>query len=156
MLSVPPARLTRSCIPARPSLAAVSGSKPPPSSCTSISSSPSASPTVDAHLVRAGVLGDVRERLLHQPVDGGLELLDRGVRRLPGSGSASSPSISKPALLAVAVEQRLDRRPQPELVERGRAQLGDDRAQVLDLALDVLHRLAHRLLGPLEIIAAQR
>jgi len=41
----------------------------------------------------------------------------------------------------VALEQRLQGGLETELVERGGPQLGDDRAQVCDLLLDLLERL---------------
>jgi hypothetical protein len=47
---------------------------------------------------------------------------------------------------AAARGKRLDGGPQPKLVQRGRAQLGDQRAEVLDLALRVVDRL-RELLG---------
>jgi hypothetical protein len=56
----------------------------------------------------------------------------------------------------MAVKERPDRRAQPQLVQSGGAQLGDDRAQVRDLPLNVLDGLVHRRLGPLEIVAAPR
>ena len=56
----------------------------------------------------------------------------------------------------MTVEQRFDRGAQPELVERGRAQLGDDRAQVLDLAGRCVDRVAHRSLRRAPDLAAQR
>ncbi len=61
----------------------------------------------------------------------------------------------QPAVLAMAIEQRLDRDFQPELVQRRGTQLGDDRPQVLDLTLDVLDRIAHRLLMQVGLSPAQ-
>jgi hypothetical protein len=58
--------------------------------------------------------------------------------------------------LAVPVEQGFNRHSQPKLVERSPAQLGNDRAQISDLLLDVLDSLAHRTLGPWQIVEAQR
>ncbi len=109
----------------------------------------------DTHPVGAGVLGDVRERLLHESVDGGLELLTEARLRL-GAGERELAVDLESALLAMAVKERLDRRAQPQLVQGGRAQLGDDRAQVGDLPLDMLHGLVHRRLSPPKVIASPR
>ena len=103
---------------------------------------------------RAGVLGDIHERLLEQPVDGGLEILLETLL-LNEAGQRQLALDVPPALLAVAVEQRLDRGAQTQLVQSGRPQLGDDRAQISDLALDVRHSLAHRDLRPREIVDAE-
>ena len=78
---------------------------------------------------RAGVLDDVGERLLHEPVDRGLELR-RVAGRLRPRRRPGRPRADVDALRGGrALGERLDRRRRPELVERGRAQLGDQRAQ---------------------------
>ena len=56
----------------------------------------------------------------------------------------------------MTVHQRLDRGAQAELVERGGTQLGDDRAQVLDLPLDVADGLAIAAWSALGVALAQR
>jgi len=72
----------------------------------------------DPHCFCLGVLADVREGLLHESVDGALEVtveprssIDR-VRQRQLAGNLQS------VLLAMAVEQRLDRDLQPKLVQR--------------------------------------
>ena len=88
------------------------------------------------------MLDDVGERLLKQPVDGRLEF---GLERHRARRVTTRPTISSPAD-APALEQRLDRRPQSEIVEQRRSQVGDDRAQVVGLQLDVLDGLTDRRL----------
>jgi hypothetical protein len=72
------------------------------------------------HPARAGVLGDVRQRLLHQPVDDGFELrlqspgIDPKVGCHLDLGSLTDP-----------LGQVLESGDEAELVERGGPQLGD-------------------------------
>ena len=143
--SVPPARATRSRIPAspKPSLAARGQSR-----CRRPAPRPAARrrprrPRPARGLARACLATLVSASCTSRYTVVSRSSLKRAAS-LDGPGSSSSPSISNAALLAVAVEQRLDRGAQPELVQRGGPQLGDDRAQVRDLPLDVLDGLAHR------------
>ena len=109
----------------------------------------------DLDLDAAGlrVLGDVRQRLLHEPVDSGLE-----IRREPGFlGAEVDVDLDVEALgRRDAIGEALDRRLQSELVERGGAQLGDQRAQLLDLDPDLFEGHTHRPLELDRIAAPQR
>ena len=105
---------------------------------------------VDAHVLGAGVLGDVGERLLHEPIDGGLEL---GVE--PAADLHLYVDL-EPLDGREALPEALDRRRQPDLVQRRRSQLGDQRPQALDLGADVVDRLACRLPQGLRVAPAQR
>src|SRR5208283_4095408 len=71
-------------------------------------------------------------------------------------GQLDLPVDRKSGVLALALEQRLDRGAQAQLVQRGRAQLRDDRAEALDLELDALDGIAHRLGGQRGVLLAQR
>ena len=91
----------------------------------------------------------VGERLLHDPVDGGLEL---GVE--PAADLHLYVDL-EPLDGREPPAEALDRRGQPDLVQRRRAQLGDQRPQALDLGPDVFDRLAHRLLERHPVAPAQ-
>ena len=143
-LSSPPASSTRSRMPAspKPFPAAASVSKPTPSSATDTST---ASP---AHGPRcrpggAGVLDDVGERLLDHAIDGRLEL----GREAAVVGQLDVRADLEVVRRARALRQGRERRRQSELIEGRRAQLGDERAQRLDVAgqLLVASRMAARI-----------
>ena len=118
----PPARVTRSRMPASPNPSVASAvSKPCPSSATSIEMRPSVALDRDPNRAGVGMLGDIRQRLLDQPVDGRLEIeikagdssVDRGRRRprrsarsVHGGGRAAhrsrSPGRARPVRPAAA------------------------------------------------------
>ena len=59
-------------------------------------------------------------------------------------------------MVAAALQQRLERRSQSQLVKRRRPQVGDDGVQVLDLLLDLPNRLIDDERGLLGVAAAAR
>jgi hypothetical protein len=89
-----------------------------------------------AHGARPSMLGDVRQCLLHQSIDGALEIRVESRLAFPVVGQRDLAVDLQATLLAVTVEQRLDRDLQSQLVEGRGTQLGDDRPEVLDLPLD--------------------
>ena len=140
MSSSPPARRARSTMPLRPSPA------PPPllaprttadglEALTVVADAQLEALVFDLHLhghrCRAGVPADVRERLLKDPVDRGLNVVGQSLRLALVGHADLDPGACREAL-----ELRLDRRHQAVVVERGRAQLA---GQVQEF----LHRLVH-------------
>ena len=127
-----PARRARAC-PTRPKPSRGLGGVEAARRRRRLSTSIDRRPVHDLIATRSarGVLGDVRQRLLDEPVDA-----------VSSSGRAAAPRRVaeldvgldlEPLDAATRSRERLDRRRQAELVERGRAQLGDQRAQVRDL-----------------------
>ena len=93
------------------------------------------------------MLDDVRQRLLDKAVDGRLDLGREAVLARFRIGEQELADDRQRAVVAAAFEQRLERRAQPEFVERRRAQIADDGVQVLDLLLDLIDRLIDRGVG---------
>ena len=87
----------------------------------------------DADVARAGVLDDVRQRLLDDAVEGGLDFA-----REPLLAELRLQVDPEPRLLAERGGEPLDRRHEAEVVERGRAQLDRERAHVLQRRDDEL------------------
>ena len=104
---------------------------------------------------RAGVLGDVGKRLLHHAEHRRLQLeavLDAGAR-----GAERDLAIDAHAVQArAAIGKPLERRAEPERVERRRPQVRDDAVQVVDLAAEVPERLAHDALETRGVAAVHR
>ena len=101
----------------------------------------------DAHMRRARVLADVRDRLLHGAID---ELLDRPLEPLPGDVHRHLGAHLGPDLL----DHRGDRRGHPLLVQHGRPQLEREPARALG---GLLERLARPLQGdPHALLVAGR
>jgi hypothetical protein len=85
----------------------------------------------DLDAAGASVLDDIRQRLLHEPVGGGLQ------RRRQSTIVAAQREVRgdvQPRDARGALREGRERRPQAELIERRRTQFRDDRAKVLDLA----------------------
>ena len=144
--SSPPASMTRSRMPIspKPPLAAA-GSKPHPSSLTVTSTVSSLA--LDQRLGARGmrVLGDVGQRLLHEPVERALELAGT-VARVPVAQSDEDVDLHRLPAARCARAQALRRAgASADLVQRRRAQLGDQRAEVVDLDVDLLGRLVERV-----------
>ena len=116
---------------------APSGSKPRPSSRTS-----TATTVVRGRAGRApprlGVLDDVGQRFLDNPVDGAL-----GLGRQPLDALQLRPDWSTGRRRA-ALGERLDRRAQSHVVEGGGPQLGDQAAQRADLLRGLVDRQLDR------------
>ena len=110
----------------------------------------------DRHVARAGVLDDVRQRLLHDPVDGRLESRGPGTRRVAPSARSSVDGRSRAVAARDALARGLERGRQAELVERRRAQVGDQRAQVCDLARRSARRASSTPRRPARVAAAAR
>ena len=101
----------------------------------SISRHPSAMATCDAHMVGTGMLGDVRQRFLHESI----RPRSRCYADRLAVGRDLQGAVDRQALDgAHAGDERFERRNEAELVQCRRTQLRDDRSQVLDLALDLL------------------
>ena len=133
--SVPPSSSTRSRMPARPKPApGAPASKPRPSSVTLEMQHAAVLPRLHRHARGARVLDGVVQRLLDDPVERRLHL---------GRAAALERELGRdlePVARRGARGELLDRRAGPELVERRRAQLADQRAQALDLAVDRARR----------------
>ena len=109
--------------------AGASASKPPPSSSTTAEHVPGGALEDDAHAAAPGVLEDVRQRLLDDPVQGRLDAGGRRPPSSPGSGSpTSTPDCSRP-LLGVVRQGRV----QAEVVQGRGAQL---QGELVDLRPD--------------------
>ena len=93
----------------------------------------------DADRVRLGVLGDVRQRLLDDAVERGLDL----------GGSRPTPrrlEVDRDArLLGEALREPLERGDEPEVVERFRPQLDGQPANVLERRDDTFAQVGDRL-----------
>ena len=94
------------------------------------------------------VAADVRQRLLHDPVDRALELgveAALGVRVAPVTGRAEIDRGRhvEPVDRLCSPGQRLQRRLEPEVVERRRPELGDQVAQTVDLVPEALQHSVH-------------
>jgi len=96
----------------------------------------------DADPLRARVLGDVGQRLLHDPVDRGLDQRREPGRLLPRVEPKIDVELGiDPRERRPALRERLQRRPDAELVQRRRAHVRDEAAHRLDACVDVLDRL---------------
>ena len=95
-----------------------------------------------AHVLRLGVLHDVRQRLLHEPVERRLDLgrqaLAAEIRLDLGRDAAS---------LGERLAEPLERGGEAEVVQRGRPQLDREPPHVLERADDQLSQLGLGLLG---------
>ena len=134
----PPKRPTRSRIPSRPIPSPVTrpGSKPTPSSSTTTETEYRLLREDDAHARRACVLDDVRQRLLHEPVQRRLDL-----GREPAVALEVREELDRHAgLLREVVGQPFERGDEAEVVERLRAELDREAANVLE---GRTHELAH-------------
>ena len=137
--SWPPTRRTRSRIPIRPKPSVSSSRREAAAVVADLDLDP-ARALAHAHVDggRARVLGHVRQRLLHEPVD---RRLDRRVqaRRLVGDLERTTrcrARCARPPRSTSAVERGGD----AELVQRGRSQVGDQAAHRADARVDVLDR----------------
>ena len=90
----------------------------------------------DADVVRVRVLDDVRERLLHDPVERRLDL-----GRQPRLAERRMEVDANVRLLRERIGQPLERRHEAEVVEHGRAKLDREAADVLERAHDLLPQL---------------
>ena len=139
--SEPPASSTRSRMPSRPKPSLrFAGSKPVPSSVTHDGDGVVVLEDIEPDGARIGMGDGVVERLLHQPVYRRFQL-GLVARRMATLlvGEIDVASTAGP-LVPEAVHESLDRRLDPEVVEGGGPQLGDQRAQVVDLVLDLADR----------------
>ena len=64
--------------------------------------------------------------------------------------------MSRPVCARDALDERLDRRSGAELVQRRRAQVADQRAEVRDARRDHVDGLVHRRVEPRRLVAAAR
>ena len=80
-----------------------------------------------------GVLDDVRERLLDDPVENGLDLA-----REPGLGQARLEVRRDAGLLGEGTREPVERRHEAEVVERFRTQLDREPAHILERGHDLL------------------
>src|SRR5450755_4927219 len=104
------------------------------------------------------MVGDVSERLLHEPIDGRLELGYQTLLGLRGIRKLQLAVHFDGALCGVAPDQGLDRGSETKVIECRRAQLAHDRMDALDLGLEAGHELIkHRryLLG-IDLVARSR
>src|SRR5215212_5590709 len=112
----------------------------------------------DLDVPRAGVPRRVRHRLLDQAVHRGLDV--RRVPRLRPAGLVveidGEADLRAVRQGAHALHERLHRRLRPELVERGGAQVGDDRAQLVDALAEALDGVVHSIRQALGVAAAAR
>ena len=102
----------------------------------------------------AAVLGGVGERLLHDPVHRRLDLRRVALALTALLAGYVDAHVDIDALTLGAFAERLDRRGGPELVERGGAQVGDQRAQVRDPFLEMVDRAGDSLLERLGLARA--
>ena len=91
------------------------------------------------HLLGLRVLQDVGERLLHDAVEGGLELAPQAL-----VGKLGAELHGDPGLLREGLRKTLERGREPEGVERLRAQLDGESADVVDRADDQLAHVLER------------
>src|SRR5580692_6431194 len=165
--SSPPISSARSRIPdmpkppSRPSPRGPSRSAPGsplPSSVTDARIVPPCSLTFTTALVASACL-------LHDPVDGALQLrvqspraigidaATRGTRRL---GQVDFSLHVQPVDRLRAARERLQGSCQPEVVQRRRAQLGDQMAQAVDLSAQALEYRIHRFAQSLPVVEVAR
>ena len=150
------ARRARACrdIPKPPSSPSPRGPEPPlsgsprPSSVTDARTTPSRSTTLTTALRRLRVATDVGQRLLDDAVDRALELRIQAPSAVL-LGRAVAPVKLAPAKLDLGLDlqavdrlrpprERLQRRRQAEIVERGGPELGDQVTQPVDLRAEAL------------------
>ena len=132
-VSVPPTRATRSRIPSSPAGARrtrrASASNPRPSSSTTADDLARRPLEDHAHPPGRGVLGDVRQRLLHDPVQGRLDRGGQAVAVQPGGLEVDLDPRPLGPPLGVVRQGRL----QAEVVQRRGPEL---QGQVVDLPAD--------------------
>ena len=129
-------------MPSRPNPAVlVAGSNPSPSSRTLSSTVLCVLPGFDHRSGGVAVLGGVGQRFLDDPVDRGLKL--RGVARRFAALLVGEldRAVDLQAVTARAFAQRRERGGETELIQRGGAQIGDERAEVGDPVLEMVDRL---------------
>ena len=97
----------------------------------------------DADLARGRVLDDVRQRLLHEPVERRL-----GLGREPLSPSIAATVARIPVRSAKRSREPLERGHEPEVVERARPQLDGEAAHVLERLDDELAKRRPRPARP--------
>ena len=105
--------------------------------------------TVDDRAPRAAVLARVVQRLLDDPVDRDLAL---GIACAVGADEVHVDVDLQPEPPPRAPPARRSAAGQPELVERGRAQLGDQRAQRRDLAVELGDGVAEQLVDRRRVV----
>ena len=133
IFSLPPSSASRSPMPSSPS------PSPPPSGGEAAAvvldhggDRAAAASEDDADRARLGVLDDVRQRLLHDPVERRLDVARQPVADVRLEVDAH------PGLLGEGVAQALERRDEAEVVERLRPQLDREAADVVQRLHDLL------------------
>ena len=141
--TVPWSSWTRSRMPSRPNPEVlVAGSNPSPSSRTVSSTRVGVLADFDHGPVGVAVFGGVGQRLLDDPVDRGLELGGVARRFAALLVGELDRAVDLQAVAARAFAQRGERGLEAELIQCGRPQIGDERAEVGDPVLEMVDRLS--------------